>query len=128
MGELFQRNRSALTVEPAAYAEQVRRCKAAAESATGRPCKGLRLATFVRSPESRWSRSLRQQVAVLPDTDHCGEWVPGRIRIAVRERDGTVPDQVVIHEIAHQIAYDHGLDRHGVVHCPEFRGKIWGWI
>lgn len=112
----------ALRVSPSSYRAQVERCIAAAEAATGLECRGLRRAYLAETGRKAWSRSLRRNVAV-DDGGRAGWWARGEIHAYLL--DGAVPDEILIHEAAHQIAADHGLG--AADHCPEFRGRIWGW-
>jgi hypothetical protein len=112
-----------MAVTPSSYTEQVRRCIAAAEAATGLRCIGLRRAYFADTGRKAWSSSLRRYVAVDED-GQCGKWTPGEIRVCTLA--GSVPDEIVIHEIAHQIAADNGLA--ATDHCAEFVGRVWGWL
>ena len=109
-------------VSPSAYRPQVERCVAAADAATGLPCKGLRRAYFAETGKRARSQSLGRDVAV-DDAGRAGWWVSGEIHVYTL--NGQAPDEVVTHEVAHQIAADNGLPTQG--HCPQFKGKVWGW-
>ena len=111
-------------VIPSQYADQVKRCIVAAEAATGLRCKGLSRAEFYETGRKQRSNSLGRYIAV-DEAGRSGYWVPGKA--VVYTLGGVAEDRAIEHEVAHQIAYDHGLDREDVDHCPEFRGRIWGW-
>jgi len=110
--------------------ERFRELLLACVKSAGRKLKGLKVAHFV--PGDRFVKtSMGDVCARVPGR----EWalghndVPGQIVVAYRPDTGYAAAWVVEHEVCHQIARDHGLQRGDVVHCPEFRGKgIVGWV
>jgi len=114
---------STLDVRPRKFAGQVKRCVKAAQRKTGLSCEALKRVRIVRATRYVRSKSLRREVGVL-ENGATGDWGPGSIRAAM-DANGFVPDEVLEHEAAHQIAHENGLG--GALHCAEFRGKIWNW-